>query len=337
MYAFFYINITIRWYITRNSYYSRQNKAFISQFPHCFTIFHYFQLSQIDRQNSHTVTTKIQTIYQYVTTTTTTMMTMMTTMMLMMINILPCVFLTLTLSISDTSAFSISSSVSSSIALRQIRFELSSTQLFDNDIELDLINDVDNDIDIDIDNDNDNDAATAVSLHYNKGVLSEKTVTDGIAVDVPPQQQQILSTDNSNNNALVVIDSNEPTESLPYDKIKKIALTTDTKLKTRYLQKIKMLWNTDEKLKKRYAIVLGRLAVVCISFTPLVYRHQMMHKEEYLIQLFLLGLSIQPLKKSVALAKCIKNSETGVEECQLEFEDLEDAFDIDKPKKQKRL
>jgi len=58
-----------------------------------------------------------------------------------------------------------------------------------------------------------------------------------------------------------------------------------------------------------------------------------MHKEEYLIQLLLLGISMQPLKKSATLAKCIKNSETGIEECQLEFEDLEDAFDIDKPKR----
>jgi len=153
-----------------------------------------------------------------------------------------------------------------------------------------------------------------VSLHHNRDLLV-KTVADVIVIDVP-QQQQLLHADNSNN-ALVVI---ENTPALP-----------DTK--SSLSNKIKKIWNTEKKLKKRYAIVLGRLLILGVSFLPLVRSHQNMHKEEYLIQLLLLGISMQPLKKSATLAKCIKNSETGIEECQLEFEDLEDAFDIDKPKR----
>ena len=82
--------------------------------------------------------------------------------------------------------------------------------------------------------------------------------------------------------------------------------------------------------------------ILCVSFLPLITRHhemQMgMHTEEYLIQLFLMGISIQPLKKSGTVVKCITNSKTEnvEEECQLEFEDLEDALDIDHKQRNSR-
>jgi len=86
--------------------------------------------------------------------------------------------------------------------------------------------------------------------------------------------------------------------------------------------------NNNKELNRRYAIVLGRLMILCISFLPLVRPHQIMF--EFFIQLFLLSLlSMQPIKRSVTLVQCIASSETnGVEECQIQFEDLEEAFDI---------
>mmetsp|Transcript_24370 Transcript_24370/g.24640 ORF Transcript_24370/g.24640 Transcript_24370/m.24640 type:complete len:260 (-) Transcript_24370:142-921(-) len=258
------------------------------------------------------------------------MMSTTTMTMTMMINI-RCIILSITLSISVTSAFS---SVSSSriIALRPSRFELSSTQQFDSE---------DDDFSI---------HPHRVLLDHTTSDVISKTTSSTAAITVVnspsitvvnspyidaiqvQHQQHILHVDN--NNALVDMESIPApnTNALPCENIKKIAWTRDNSLKKRYVNKIKMILKTDEKLKKRYAIVLGRLFILCISFLPLVSRHEMMHKEEYLIQLFLLGISMQPFEKSVTLAKCITNSETGVEECQLEFEDLEDTFDIEKPR-----
>merc|ERR1712238_275525 len=101
-------------------------------------------------------------------------------------------------------------------------------------------------------------------------------------------------------------------------------------------KKIKNIWTMEQKLKKRYAVVVGRFMIICISFLPLITRHHEMqmgvYKEEYVIQLFLLGVMMDPLKKSAKLAKCMMDSKTGCleEECQLELEDLEKAFDIEK-------
>mmetsp|Transcript_24369 Transcript_24369/g.24639 ORF Transcript_24369/g.24639 Transcript_24369/m.24639 type:complete len:252 (-) Transcript_24369:142-897(-) len=250
------------------------------------------------------------------------MMSTTTMTMTMMINI-RCIILSITLSISVTSAFS---SVSSSriIALRQSRFELSSTQQFDSDGDdfsmhphRVLLDNTPSDL-----------------IHKKTSSTATITVVNSPYIDAiqVQHQQHILHVDN--NNALVDMESIPApnTNALPCENIKKIAWTRDNSLKKRYVNKIKMILKTDEKLKKRYAIVLGRLFILCISFLPLVSRHEMMHKEEYLIQLFLLGISMQPFEKSVTLAKCITNSETGVEECQLEFEDLEDTFDIEKPR-----
>jgi len=238
--------------------------------------------------------------------------------MMMMITTIPCVILSLTLSLSVVSAFS---SSSSSIASRRARFELSATPF-----------------DIDIDD-------TTVSLLKQTVpdvIVPTTTTTSSVTnpvIDVLQQRPQILlrvtestrstSSSSSSSSSLAVRETSStglattttttPAASLPFvEKINNIAR------------------NTDQALKKRYVIVLSRLLIVCVSFLPLVRTHEMMHKEEYLIQLFLLAISMQPLKKSVTLAQCITNSETGVEECQLEFEELEDAFDIDQPKRTKR-
>mmetsp|Transcript_51416 Transcript_51416/g.57409 ORF Transcript_51416/g.57409 Transcript_51416/m.57409 type:complete len:251 (+) Transcript_51416:154-906(+) len=246
---------------------------------------------------------------------------------MMMITTIPCVILSLTLSISVVSAFS-SSSSSSSIASRRSRFELSSTPF---------------DIDIDVD-----DTTVALLKKTVPDVVFVPTTTTTTTassvttpvIDVLQQRPQILlrvtestrTSSPSSSSSLAVKETSSaaglattttttttPASSLPFvEKIKNIAR------------------NTDKELKKRYVIVLSRLLIVCVSFLPLVRTHEMMHKEEYLIQLFLLAISMQPLKKSVTLAQCITNSETGVEECQLEFEELEDAFDIDQPKRTKR-
>jgi len=219
--------------------------------------------------------------------------------MTMMMSSIPCAVLSITLVISATSAFSSSNGSSGSIASSR-----RSTRPTAVAITTELSSTM-----FDIDNDEGN------SSHH-MGVL-KKTVADVIVttsvaigpVDVPQQQQQQqqILTDGSNT----------------YDNIKKVL-------------------NMDKKMKKRYAIVLGRLMILCVSFLPLITRHhemQMgMHTEEYLIQLFLMGISIQPLKKSVTVVKCITNSKTEnvEEECQLEFEDLEDALDIDHKQRNSR-
>mmetsp|Transcript_53912 Transcript_53912/g.61237 ORF Transcript_53912/g.61237 Transcript_53912/m.61237 type:complete len:248 (-) Transcript_53912:364-1107(-) len=243
---------------------------------------------------------------------------------MMMITTIPCVILSLTLSISVVSAFS-SSSSSSSIASRRSRFELSSTP-FDIDADdhtVSLLKKTVPDV-------------VVVPTTTTTTTTTTSSVTNPV-IDVLQQRPQILlrvteSSTSSPSSSLAVRETSSaaglattttttttPASSLPFvEKIKNIAR------------------NTDKELKKRYVIVLSRLLIVCVSFLPLVRTHEMMHKEEYLIQLFLLAVSMQPLKKSVTLAQCITNSETGVEECQLEFEELEDAFDIDQPKRTKR-
>merc|ERR1712161_71442 len=202
---------------------------------------------------------------------------------------------------------------------RQSRFELSSTPF---------------DIDIDVDIDDTN--ISLLKKTVPDGIVTTTSVTSPVIDVLQPRQQILLRVTDSTR----TLSSSSPASSLAVLETSSTELTTATATTTTttsslpFVEKIiNIARNTDQKLKKRYVIVLSRLLIVCVSFLPLVRSREMMHKEEYLIQLFLLAISMQPLKKSVTLAKCITNAETGVEECQLEFEDLEDAFDIDKPKK----
>jgi len=230
---------------------------------------------------------------------------------MMMITIIPFAILSLTLSISVASAFS----SSSTIASRRSRFELSSTPF-----------DIDVDVDVDVDDTN----ISLLKKTVPDGIVTTTSVTSPVIDVLQPRQQILLRVTDSTR----TLSSSSSASSLAVLETSSTELTTTTSSSLPFVEKIiNIARNTDQKLKKRYVIVLSRLLIVCVSFLPLVRSHEMMHKEEYLIQLFLLAISMQPLKKSVTLAKCITNAETGVEECQLEFEDLEDAFDIDKPRK----
>jgi len=232
--------------------------------------------------------------------------------MMMMITIIPFAILSLTLSISVASAFS----SSSTIASRRSRFELSSTPF---------------DIDVDVDVDDTN--ISLLKKTVPDGIVTTTSVTSPV-IDVLQPRQQILLRVTDSTRTLSSSSSASSLAVLETSSTELTTTTTTTSSSLPFVEKIiNIARNTDQELKKRYVIVLSRLLIVCVSFLPLVRSHEMMHKEEYLIQLFLLAISMQPLKKSVTLAKCITNAETGVEECQLEFEDLEDAFDIDKPRK----
>jgi len=224
-----------------------------------------------------------------------TMTLTLTLTMMMKLILFATLFLTLAKSI--TSAFSSDSITSSQrlFTLTPPRPTVIFATLFDN---------------IDIDNNSD------VSLHHSSRSLLETTVDDVI----------VTSTTNAAMNNTSSMPAAAPTDNKSTALAPALALPYD---------KIKNIWNTDQKLKKRYGVVVGRFMILCISFLPLITRHhemQMgMHKEEYLIQLFLLGVTMDPLKKSAKLAKCMMNSKTGCidDECRLELEDLEKAFDID--------
>jgi len=84
-------------------------------------------------------------------------------------------------------------------------------------------------------------------------------------------------------------------------------------------------------LRLRYAQVCGRLLIVSTSFLP--HHHGVLHLEEMAVQLFLLGVSMKPILRSIQLYQCITAaaaSTTGncEEECVLELEDLEAVLTI---------
>lgn len=74
-------------------------------------------------------------------------------------------------------------------------------------------------------------------------------------------------------------------------------------------------------LKVRYAQVLGRLMILGIGLLP----NHGFHAEETAVQLFLLGVSLKPVIRSIQLYKCVA-SKKCVEECEIEFEELEKSL-----------
>jgi len=256
--------------------------------------------------------------------------------MMMMMTINPFVILSIILAISVASAFSSSSNI---IASRRstptsptpyTTTIITSTGLFSTpfDIGDDSVS-LHPHMKYNVTTINNNGGGTSLRLG-----LMKKTVSDAVAakttgsattssaattsvspVDVQEQEKEQIPTDSSTS-SLVVMDA---PKFPPENKIQILSSLSNL---------IKNNDNGSKNLKTRYAIVAARLMIICVSFLPLVRNHQMMHKEEFLIQLFLLAISMQPIKRSVTLVQCITSSETGVEECQLEFEDLEEAFDI---------
>jgi len=82
------------------------------------------------------------------------------------------------------------------------------------------------------------------------------------------------------------------------------------------------------KLRMQYAQVFGRLMVLGTTFLP----HHGVHPEELAVQLFLLSVSMKPIIRSVQLYKCITSAKGDcAEECALEFQELEAAFNIKTP------
>ena len=75
------------------------------------------------------------------------------------------------------------------------------------------------------------------------------------------------------------------------------------------------------KLHVRYAQVAGRLMILGAGLLP----HHGFSAEEVAVQLFLLGVSMKPVIRSIKLAKCIGDARCA-EECTLELEDLEDSL-----------
>ncbi len=75
------------------------------------------------------------------------------------------------------------------------------------------------------------------------------------------------------------------------------------------------------KLQMRYANVMGRLMILGIGLLP----HHGFTPEELGVQLFLLGVSIKPVIRSIQLYRCISSSKC-LEECQLEFDELEESL-----------
>ena len=72
------------------------------------------------------------------------------------------------------------------------------------------------------------------------------------------------------------------------------------------------------KLRMRYAQVVGRILVLGTSLLP----HHGFCVEEVTVQVFLLGISMKPIIRSIKLYKCIVDSKCA-EECTVELEDLE--------------
>jgi hypothetical protein len=70
------------------------------------------------------------------------------------------------------------------------------------------------------------------------------------------------------------------------------------------------------KLRIKYAQVIGRVMIIGINFLP----NHSFHPEELAIQLFLLGVSVKPIIRSMKLFHCIASSNCNVEECELDFD-----------------
>lgn len=82
------------------------------------------------------------------------------------------------------------------------------------------------------------------------------------------------------------------------------------------------LWNKQpSKLQMRYAQVVGRLMILGIGFLP----DHGFSPEEVAVQLFLLGVSMKPVIRSIKLYRCIASSRC-IDECELELHDLETSL-----------
>lgn len=77
----------------------------------------------------------------------------------------------------------------------------------------------------------------------------------------------------------------------------------------------------QSKLRMRYAQVAGRLMVLGIGLLP----NHGFHAEEIAVQLFLLGVSMKPVIRSIQLYQCLASSQC-IEECELELDDLEQSL-----------
>ena len=82
-----------------------------------------------------------------------------------------------------------------------------------------------------------------------------------------------------------------------------------------------MIFNKTSKLRMRYAQVMGRIMVLGIGLLP----NHGFHAEEMAVQLFLLGVSMKPILRSIKLYQCISSSKCK-DECELELEDLEESL-----------
>ena len=80
-------------------------------------------------------------------------------------------------------------------------------------------------------------------------------------------------------------------------------------------------FNNPSKLRMRYAQLAGRLMVIGIGLLP----NHGFHAEEMAIQLFLLGVSMKPIIRSIKLYQCIALSKC-IDECELELEEVESSL-----------
>jgi hypothetical protein len=81
------------------------------------------------------------------------------------------------------------------------------------------------------------------------------------------------------------------------------------------------MFNKPSKLQMRYAQVIGRIMIIGIGLLP----NHAFHPEEMAFQLFLLGVSMKPVIRSIKLYRCI-TSDKCLEECELELHDLESSL-----------
>jgi len=81
------------------------------------------------------------------------------------------------------------------------------------------------------------------------------------------------------------------------------------------------IFNKPSKLRMRYAQVIGRVMIIGIGLLP----NHGFSKEEMAVQLFLLGVSIKPVIRSIKLYRCIASAQC-IEECELELYDLESTL-----------
>lgn len=79
--------------------------------------------------------------------------------------------------------------------------------------------------------------------------------------------------------------------------------------------------NKYTKIQMRYANVMGRLMILGIGLLP----HHGFTPEELGVQLFLLGVSMKPVIRSIQLYRCISSSQC-LEECELELDELEESL-----------